>query len=209
MILSNFIVFEGIDGSGKTTQLTILEKRLINKPSFFTAEPTTLETGLFLRRILQGEITVHPVTVVHLFAADRAEHLYGTGGIVERCNKKEICVCDRYLFSNLAYQGITCGEEVPVRLNADFPLPQIVFYFDIDPDLSLKRMNSRNVTEIYEKKDFLEKTAHEYRKVFDRYRKMSSESTLAMRIVTIDASQTEEEIARIIWTHIEPIVNAI
>lgn len=216
MALLNFIVFEGIDGSGKTTQLKILQKRLESVPSFITAEPTNLKTGIFLRSILKGDIMVHPITVVHLFAADRAEHLYGNGGIVERCHKGEICICDRYLFSNLAYQGITCGEEIPAKLNADFPLPQIVFYFDINPDISLKRMASRNVTEIYEKKDFLEKTSAEYRKIFDRYSKIPLDissnilqNTPAMQIVTIDATQSEKDIAQIIWSHIEPITGTV
>ena len=81
MILHNFIVFEGIDGAGTSTQLSILQKKLPPNRAFFSAEPTTLETGKFLRRILSGEVPVHPQTAAYLFAADRCEHIYGKDGV--------------------------------------------------------------------------------------------------------------------------------
>ena len=91
MILPHFIVFEGIDGAGTSTQIERLQKRLKHKPVFFTAEPTELETGKFLRRILKGDISVTPETAARLFAADRSEHVYGTGGIIEQCNAGRLC----------------------------------------------------------------------------------------------------------------------
>ncbi|MGL4985784.1 MAG: dTMP kinase, partial [Treponemataceae bacterium] len=132
MVLPNFIVFEGIDGSGTSTQMQILKDRLKNDDIFFTAEPTTQETGKFLRQILGSKISVHPKTAAYLFAADRCEHLYGTGGIVEALSQNKVVICDRYLFSSLAYQTQECGVELPSLLNKDFPLPQIVFFFDIE-----------------------------------------------------------------------------
>ena len=162
MIVSNFIVFEGIDGAGTTTQLNILKDKLKSKPSWFTAEPTTKETGVFLRKVLKGDIVLHPDTTARLFAADRCEHLYGKDGILEHTQKGELVICDRYLFSNLAYQSSECGSSLPEELNKSFPLPQIVFYFDISPDISINRITGRGVTEIYEKKDFLEKTRANY-----------------------------------------------
>lgn len=186
-ILENFIVFEGIDGSGKSTQLKLLQKKL--QDAWFTAEPTNVKIGAFLRSILRGEIDAHPTTVVHLFAADRAEHVYGKDGIVERSENGEIVVCDRYLFSNLAYQGVTCGLDLPLKLNSDFPLPQIVFYFDIQPEKSLARVQGRGESEIYEKLDFLQSTYDMYNKVFDLYKDSG------VKIVRIDATKSAEEIA--------------
>ena len=198
MILQDFIVFEGIDGSGTSTQIQRLQKRLSGKNVFFTAEPTELETGIFLRRVLRGEIEVAPETAARLFAADRCEHIYGKGGIIETC-KTKLCVCDRYLFSSLAYQSVECGIELPAKLNEDFPLPETVFYFDIEPELSLKRIAGRGITEIYEKKDFLDKTAAAYDKIFADFEAKNT----GMNIVRIDAAQSTDEIEKIIWSIVE------
>ncbi|MBO5401170.1 MAG: dTMP kinase, partial [Spirochaetaceae bacterium] len=62
MILKNFVVFEGIDGAGTSTQLKILKDKLQNKNVFFTVEPTELPTGKFLRTILSGNVKVAPTT---------------------------------------------------------------------------------------------------------------------------------------------------
>lgn len=194
MILHNFVVFEGIDGSGTSTQIERLKKRLSGKKAVFTAEPTKLETGIFLRRVLSGEIKLAPATAARLFAADRCEHLYGAGGIVETC-KTKLCVCDRYLFSSLAYQSVECGIELPAKLNEDFPLPQIVFYFCIQPEAALKRITGRGITEIYEKKDFLEKTAAAYDKIFADFETTHTDMT----IVRIDASRSADKTEKIIW----------
>ncbi|OJF76036.1 MAG: dTMP kinase [Treponema sp. CETP13] len=206
MILNNFIVLEGIDGAGTTTQLNLLKKRLTKKNAFFTAEPSKSETGKFLRSVLHGDIKLNPKTIAFLFATDRNEHLYGSikndnskiskdCGIVERCNNGQLCITDRYLFSSLAYQSIECGKELPRKLNSDFPLPQIVFYFILPPSESLNRIKDRGVTEIYEKLEFLEKTAKEYEKIFYEYEKLDSK----MKIVRIDATQEVDKIEKIIW----------
>ena len=198
--VKNFIVFEGIDGSGKSTQLRLLQEKLQN--AWFTAEPTSVKIGAFLRNILRGEIEAHPTTVMHLFAADRAEHIYGKDGILERCESGEIVVCDRYLFSNLAYQGVTCGLDLPFKLNSDFPLPQIVFYFDIEPEQSLKRVRGRGESEIYEKQDFLQKTYDMYNAVFDKYEKLIATGEIDMNIVKIDATQDANAIAEKVFEKI-------
>ena len=198
MILNNFIVFEGIDGAGTSTQIEMLKKRKDARRFFFTTEPTDSETGKFLRKMLKGDLDLDPRTSAFLFAADRNEHLYGKGGtncgLVDQCQKGKIVVSDRYLFSSLTYQSVTCGPELPRRLNQDFPLPQILFFFDIDPEISLKRVLGRGQTEIYEKLDFQKATAERYRAVIDEYEKMNT----GMKIIRLDASASVEEIAGII-----------
>ena len=62
MVLQSFIVFEGLDGSGTSTQLKLLQEKLVTKNVWFTAEPTDKETGLFLRKMLKGEIKINPQT---------------------------------------------------------------------------------------------------------------------------------------------------
>lgn len=192
MILKNFIVFEGIDGAGTSTQIKkICEK---NPQKFFqTAEPTSLETGKFLRRMLGGEFSVDEKTNSFLFAADRAEHLYGKNGIIEQINNGKTVISDRYLFSSLAYQSISCGEELPKLLNSTFPLPEILFFFEIDPEISLKRVDSRNEKkEIYEKIETQKKIAMEYEKIISEY---ENNPSCTMKIIRIDATKSIEEIS--------------
>ena len=194
MILKNFIVFKGIDGAGTSTQIKkICEK---NPQKFFqTAEPTSLETGKFLRRMLGGEFSVDEKTNSFLFAADRAEHLYGKNGIIEQISNGKTVISDRYLFSSLAYQSISCGE-LPKLLNSTFPLPEILFFFEIDPEISLKRVDSRNEKkEIYEKIETQKKIALEYEKIISEY---ENNPSCGMKIIRIDATKSIEEISETI-----------
>ena len=87
-ILKNFVVFEGCDGSGTTTQIGILGdffrrnvSRLSLPPLYTTFEPTNGSIGTLIRSALRGEVSFAPKTIALLFAADRNEHVYGSGGI--------------------------------------------------------------------------------------------------------------------------------
>lgn len=208
MILNNFVVFEGIDGAGTSTQLKILKKRPESSKIDFSAEPTEMETGKFLRSVLGGKVEVDPKTAAYLFAADRAEHLYGKTGIINSLNKGKAVIIDRYIFSSLAYQGVSCGKELPRKLNQDFPLPELLFFFDIAPEKSLARITSRGVTEIYENNDYLTNTRRQYLEVIEEYQDLPEAKD--MKIVIIDATQSVEEISKIVWSHISklPIFNS-
>ncbi|MBQ6780125.1 MAG: dTMP kinase [Treponema sp.] len=205
MILQNFIVFEGIDGAGTSTQIERLKARPDAKKFFFTTEPTDGPTGKFLRSMLKGDVHLDPRTAAYLFAADRAEHLWGksapNGGIVSKCEQGKIVVSDRYLFSSLTYQSVTCGDSLPRMLNEPFPLPQLLFFFEVDPEISLKRVLGRGETEIYEKIDFQKATAQRYRAVINEYD--GSPKGEGMKIVRIDASQSIDTVAEIIAREIE------
>ena len=206
MILNNFVVFEGIDGAGTSTQMRLLAERDSGKKIAFTAEPTERPTGKFLRQILAGKEKVAPQTAAYLFAADRAEHLWGQGGIVDQTKNGLTVVSDRYLFSNLAYQGVTCGEDLPKTLNSPFPLPQLLFFFDISAQKSLERVEKRGeAKEIYENEKFLNDTASRYRAIIDQYKKLENSG---MRIVELDATLPKEKISDLIWKEILPIINS-
>lgn len=197
MIIKNFFVFEGIDGSGTSTQIKLLAENDKSGKIVTTAEPTANETGKFLRKMLAGDFSVDPKTAAYLFAADRCEHIYGKNGVLEQTKAGKIVVSDRYIFSSLAYQSVSCGDELPRLVNSPFPLPEILFYFYIDPEISLKRVEARGeAKEIYEKIDYQKKTAELYEKVICEYEKTAAES--GMKIVRIDATKTIEEIADLI-----------
>ena len=206
MILEKFVVFEGIDGAGTSTQMRLLAERDSGKKIVFTAEPTERPTGKFLRQILAGKEKVSPQTAAYLFAADRAEHLWGQGGIIDQTKNGLTVVSDRYLFSNLAYQGVTCGEDLPKTLNSPFPLPQLLFFFDISAQKSLERVEKRGeAKEIYENEKFLNDTASRYRAIIDQYKKLENSG---MRIVELDATLPKEKISDLIWKEILPIINS-
>lgn len=197
MIIKNFIVFEGIDGSGTSTQIKKLAESDPNGKIITTAEPTTNETGKFLRKMLAGDFSVDPKTAAYLFAADRCEHIYGKNGVLEQTNAGNIVVSDRYIFSSLAYQSVSCGDELPRLVNSPFPLPEVLFYFVINPEISLKRVESRGeAKEIYEKLDYQIKTAELYEKVICEYENDSANN--GMKVVRIDATKSIDEIAEII-----------
>lgn len=200
MIIKNFIVFEGIDGAGTTTQIKLLAEKLGQEKVWQTAEPTDKETGKFLRKMLKGDFAVSEKTASYLFAADRCEHIFGKNGILEQTANGKIVLSDRYFFSSLAYQSVTCGKELPELLNSPFPLPEILFYFKIDPEISLSRVESRGeAKEIYEKIDFQKKTASLYDAVMQEYKGAKG---AGMKLIEVDASKSIQEISDFIYKSI-------
>ena len=201
MILQNFAVIEGGDGSGTSTQLTLLENNLKNtsKFEFFTTgEPTNGPLGLLIRHILTGELSVQKETLARLFAADRCEHLYAPGGIIERCTKGELVISDRYTPSSLVYQGLECGREIPQALNASFPHPELLIYLDIDGYSAMKRISKRSEkAEIYDHAEFQDRVRNVYLELLPEYQKAG------VRIVHLDGQKPPEEIAADILSEVQ------
>lgn len=195
-ILKNFWVLEGLDGAGTTTQLKLITKRLIEKgcKCFKTEEPTTMETGKFIRRVLSGEIKLNQSTIAYLFSADRDNHITNTeNGILKHLNDGEIVVSDRYFFSSLAYQSIGFDYDRVWNLNKDFPFPEKVIYIDTPAESCISRINSRgNEKEIYEKLDFQEKVRIGYEKCFSNLPENCS-------LIRVDGSKSIDEISEIIF----------
>ena len=203
-ILENFAVFEGIDGSGTTTQLNILENfflsnhdRLSLPPFYKTFEPTDGSIGRLIRSGLRKDIELRAETIAMLFAADRNEHIFGAGGITEHCGRGELVVSDRYVLSSLVYQGITCGDELPAALNRSFPGPELLLFFDIDPETAQKRIAGREIKEIYEFLDFQIQVRRRYKTLLSQF------SADGVRIEIIDASKPPEEVAGEVWELIQ------
>lgn len=205
-IMRNFAVFEGGDGSGTTTQLSLLEGRFRNRrgPVFHPAfEPTNGPVGVLIRAALKKEIALHPDTLARLFAADRTEHLYAPGGVVERCRRGELVVSDRYVLSSLVYQGIECGDELPRSLNAPFPAPELLIFFDLNPETAGDRLKNRPSLELYEYLEFQQKVREKYRPLLDEYQ------NAGVRVEIIDAAKSPAEVAEAVWRSVRkmPILN--
>ena len=198
-IIPNFAVLEGGDGSGTTTQLSMLSKRLqeIKFNGFYTTfEPTDRQIGKLIRLALKKEINLQPQSLAFLFAADRNEHLNAESGIMERVKKGELVISDRYFFSSLVYQGIECGDDLPESLNLRFGVPELTLFLDIEPETAIERMKERANLEIYENIEFQRKVREKYKSLIDIYRSSGA------RIEVIDAGKSPQEVSDQIWSKI-------
>lgn len=135
------IVFEGIDGTGKTTQLSLLKEKLRGKglPVVTTREPTSGKYGKKIRALYQNRGNVSKQEELELFIKDRQEHVETL--LQPELDEKKIILCDRYFLSTIAYQGAN-GFEVDelVILNDFAPRPDICFLFQLSPTKSTERI---------------------------------------------------------------------
>ena len=141
-----FIVLEGIDGSGKSTQMKLLAKALEekNQEARLTLEPTYGMVGDPLHRILSGEIEADPKVVAALFVADRLDHILNReDGVLKTLNEGKWVICDRYYFSSYAYQSVEVPEKWVIDANslcADALRPDVTIFIDISPKAAMERI---------------------------------------------------------------------
>jgi dTMP kinase len=139
-----FIVIEGLDGSGKTTQAKILAKKLSeNHKVLCTAEPSHGKVGTFIRNDCLYEEKRLPTEVeALLFAADRIEHLQTE--LAPALSEGKIVICDRYIYSSLAYQG-SAGLSLDwiKTINARALEPDFALYIDVSPERVLERLQRK------------------------------------------------------------------
>ena len=193
-VLSRLIVLEGIDGAGTTTQARLLGRRIrdAGKSMWSTSEPTDGPIGQLLRSVLSGSTPVSSQTAAYLFAADRAEHVFGTDGIVAHHAEGEVVVCDRYVYSSYAYQSVDVDEELVLALNAPFPSPGLFVFVDLPVAVTSQRLARRRSREIYETRSFQEK-------VHDNYRRIIEIASTRTSVVVVDGTLSPERISEKIW----------
>lgn len=152
-----FIVFEGIDGSGKTTQAERLSAALkqAGRRVHATREPTSGPVGSLLRLYLERRLALDARSLPYLFAADRADHVYnGQNGILAALEAGVDVICDRYVLSTLAYQAEQASMELVERLNSEFPPPDLTFFLQVDPQQGLRsKVRQRVYTDVTETLD--------------------------------------------------------
>ena len=201
-----FIVFEGIDGAGKTTQINLLADRLrgAGLDPVVTAEPTGMETGKAIRRVLSGALQKTPTQVAAMFVQDRIDHnVDPEQGIEAMLATGKAVICDRYYYSSLAYQGSLTDFDWVMAANCSCPEirhPDLCIFLDLSPEESMKRITKgRTSTEIYEKAETLATFRARYLDVFEKL------SARGEKIEIIDASgtieQAAEKIAEVISKH--------
>jgi dTMP kinase len=195
-ILQRFIVLEGLDGSGTTTQMRLLVERLgrEGRPASATCEPTDGAVGRLLRSILILETKALPRTIALLYAADRNEHVQAPQtGIEAMTRKGHVVICDRYLFSSIAYQSIDCGLEFVLRINAGFPLPQCLIFLDTPVEVCQERLSHRGKPELFDGHAFQSRVREGYMKAIARFRDSG------MHIARIDGNRPPGLIHGDVW----------
>ncbi|MCL2705052.1 MAG: dTMP kinase [Spirochaetaceae bacterium] len=199
-ILKKFIVLEGLDGSGTTTQLKMLKQRFDKNKidSFATMEPTDGVIGRVIRDALRKKIIVDNKTLALLFVADRNEHLYGKDGIMQQLENGKWIICDRYLFSSIAYQSLDCNLEWVVDIN-NFPLPEYLFFIATSPRECQKRMEIRHEKEIFEDILLQEHILDNYGYGVNKFDKSD------MKVFYINGEETPEIINEKIWKILFPM----
>ena len=201
-----FIVFEGIDGAGKTTQINLLREAL-EKQGYscaVTAEPTDLPSGKAIRRALAKEVDSTPLQMAEMFAHDRELHNTDAQVGIEKLLKDGTTViCDRYYYSSLAYQGTVLGYDTVAALNLDNPnirTPDVCIFLDLTPEKSLQRIGARGeAVEMYENLDYLTRTRTTFFEIFDKLRQRDE------KIAIIDADGSVEQVSARIFAAVADI----
>ena len=194
-----FIVFEGIDGSGKTTQINKLCEYLESKGRkvYVTSEPTISLTGGMLRDALSGVSKRTSCEMAAMFVLDRIAHNTDSeNGICAITDKGFDLISDRYYYSTLAYQGQTTSYAWVKAMNTLCPeikRPDLCIYLDLLPEQSLARIKGRGeAVEIYENEETLTRVRNAFFSVFDDLK-------CTDRIAIVDAYRPSEEIAEEIF----------
>ena len=146
-----FIVFEGLDGSGLSTQASLLTNFLLEKghKAILTKEQTNGAIGGLVKSCIKGQLKTNLLAIQLLFAADRAHHL--SEEILPAVNEGEFVICDRYFFSSLAFGSLDVDRKFLELLNSKFPKPDITFIIDTPPERCLQRIDkSRFSVELFE-----------------------------------------------------------
>ena len=160
-----FIVFEGLDGSGQSTQAKLLKDFLIKKgyKVHLTKEPTTnSKVAPKIRKALNKLSKISPQTLQELFAQDREEHL--KEDIIPALKEDKFVISDRYFFSSFAYGGAD-GLDLNwlIKINNEFLLPDLTFILKVRPKICLQRIINRGREKtLFERESILEKVFKNY-----------------------------------------------
>ncbi len=196
-----FVVIEGLDGSGSTTQTTLLKEYLTKQgyEAYLTSEPTDGPAGGVLRLALEkrlvyaatnsGDPSLADVTLALLFAADRMDHLFND--IIPKLEMGVAVICDRYYLSSYAYQGDAADLEWLRQINAKCLQPDLTVFLDVPVALCQKRMQrERWEVHIFEEPGELERVRQNYHVAIDDLTREGE------AIISVDGTRPKQEIHR-------------
>ena len=198
-----FIVFEGGDGSGKSTQARNLSQRLRRRsiPVLLTREPGGTPSGESIRRLLKGQRNFRPMSELLLFEAARAQLVESV--IRPGLDGGAAVICDRYTASTVAYQGHGRGLDLALiqQLNEMATgglVPDLTVLLDLSPLVGLSRRRPAG-------SDPFESAPQEFQsKVREGYLAQAAEAP--ERWLVLDGSRPQSELSREIWTKVQPLL---
>lgn len=198
-----FIAFEGIDGSGKSTQIQLLNDKLKSEGIFCytTMEPTDSPIGSLIRQVLTGRIKIDNKALAALFAADRLDHLLNDdNGIWAKISDGTTVITDRYYFSSYAYHSIDVPMDWVITTNEpskNILQPTVTIFIDVDPDTAIDRIKqNRAHQELFEKKSRLIQVREKYLEAFEKLSDVE-------KVIIVDGNRPQEVIAADIWEKIK------
>jgi dTMP kinase len=201
--VARFIVFEGGDGSGKSTQARSLSQRLRRRsiPVLLTREPGGTPAGESIRRLLKGQLNFQPMSELLLFEAARSQLVESV--IRPGLDSGTTVICDRYTASTVAYQGYGRGLDLTLirQLNQTATgglIPDLTVLLDLSPQVGLSRRGAAG-------SDPFESAPQEFqRKVREGYLAQAGEDP--ERWLVLDGSRPQRELGREIWTKVQPLL---
>lgn len=198
-----FFALEGIDGSGKSTQLKLLAQRLeqAGRPCLTTCEPTHRPMGALLRQVLTRQVRCDSRVVAPLFVADRLDHLLNEeNGLCKAVEDGLTVLTDRYYFSSYAYQSVDLPLEWVIEANrpcAELLRPTATIFIDVEPELALERIaQNREGTELFETMERLTRTREQYFRAFEAQKDVE-------QVIVLPGNQSVDAIAQAIWDQVE------
>jgi dTMP kinase len=201
-----FLAFEGIDGSGKSTQSKLLAEKLKEKGLnvYHTTEPTDSPIGAMIRKIFRHEMEADHRTIAGLYVADRLDHLTNSkNGLIKKLGEGFIVISDRYYFSSYAYQGTHMPIDWVIAANsqsAELLRPDLNIFIDVSPEQCMKRLNkNRTQIELYESLENLNNVRAKY---FEAFEKLKNEE----KIYIVDGNRSIEEIFSDIWSTVSALL---
>ena len=201
-----FITIEGMDGSGKTTQINMIRDYISDKGYnvILAREPGGTKISEKIRDIIldSANVTMASTTEMLLYASARAQLVAEI--IKPAVENGSVVVCDRFIDSSFAYQGFGRGIDIDTiadvnRAAMDGMMPDMTFFIDISPEIALKRRMASSMT------DRIEKECMEFHmKAYKGYKKLAH--LYPERIKTIDGNRTVEEISQEIRKWLDTVV---
>ncbi len=198
-----FIVLEGVEGSGKSTQSLLLSERLTleDRDNLLVREPGSTKTGEKIRNLILQGTELNPLSELLLFSAARSELIQNE--ILPALNSNSVVVCDRYIYSSIAYQGHAKGLDLNViaKINSITTSqldPDLVFLLDIEPELSFERKKLAP-------KDRFEKESMEFHNQVRKGYLSLAELNPDVWVI-IDGQKPTEEIRELIWGKVSEII---
>ena len=201
-----FIALEGIDGSGKSTQVKLLAEKLekAGHKVYLTCEPTDGPVGVMIRSIFKHTMEADHRTIAALFAADRLEHILNkANGLLKKLEEGCTVISDRYYFSSYAYHSVHMPMDWVIetnRLSAELLRPDLNVYIDISADTGMKRIAiGRDSVELYESLENLQNVKAKYEEAMQRLKQDE-------KIAIINGERPPDVIAENVWKAVSELL---